>query len=195
MGNRGDSQPIQRAFLTKFVIKFSVVVLVGVLAASLLLFMIINRDLGESYYSGIYFLSHLTRNLIKYLMYSFAFQLIIISLATIVITLLASHKIAGPLFRLEKISDQIARGELPERVRIRSKDQIQSLAYSMDNMVQQLKTKLKKLNSNLDRIRESRPKIEQFIEKNDIDSFRREFDSIKKEIDSVEEILKSFRSE
>ncbi|MFQ6083923.1 MAG: hypothetical protein ACE5WD_11300 [Candidatus Aminicenantia bacterium] len=193
MSQKRKSQPIQPDFQIKFVFKFSIAILVVFLITSLLLYLIINEKLNASYFYSIYFLTHLNRNLIKYLLYSFSFQLAIITLATIIITLFTSHKIAGPLFRLERISEQIARGELPEKVRIRAKDQTKSVAQSMDNLVQEFKKKVEIITSYIEKIGEKRQKINKILTEREADLFRKEFNTIKKEINDIEKTLKSFR--
>jgi nitrogen fixation/metabolism regulation signal transduction histidine kinase len=127
-------------------------------------------------------------------LYSFSFQLIIITTATIALALFASHKIAGPLFRLERISEQIARGEFPKEVRIRAKDQVKSFANSMDNLVKEMKKKIEIVISSIENIRKRRQKMDVLFSEKKLDLFKKEFNIIKKEINAIEETLESFKT-
>ena len=53
--------------------------------------------------------------------------------------LLFSHKIAGPLYRMEKAAEAVGRGDLNLHVRLREGDELQEFARSMDDMVRDLR--------------------------------------------------------
>jgi len=61
------------------------------------------------------------------------------SLAVGILTLLASHKIAGPLFRIRKEIELVQGGDLRRQFHIRSGDQLQDLAQSLNEMTQTLR--------------------------------------------------------
>ena len=80
-------------------------------------------------------------------------------LVTVLATILAaarllifSHRIAGPLYRLEKSAETIGAGNLNLRVRLRSEDQLQDLAQSMDDMVGDLKVRIQAIKEQSDRL-------------------------------------------
>ncbi|MDD9301718.1 MAG: methyl-accepting chemotaxis protein [Desulfobacter sp.] len=69
------------------------------------------------------------------------------------VTLLVSHKIAGPMYRFEADIQRVARGDLKFRIQIREKDQFQDLAVSLNQMIKALHLKvliLKKEIHNID---------------------------------------------
>ncbi|MFQ5484912.1 MAG: hypothetical protein ACE5DO_06225, partial [Desulfobacterales bacterium] len=71
-----------------------------------------------------------------------AITLVLISLAAVVIILLISHKIAGPMFRFEKDLLEIGEGNLVKRVSLRKKDQFTDLSDSLNRMTESLQRKV-----------------------------------------------------
>jgi methyl-accepting chemotaxis protein len=78
--------------------------------------------------------------------------LALITLATIVVTLLISHKIAGPLFRFQKELKQIGEGNLTQIISLRDKDQITAIADSLNQMRANLHDKILTIKEELDKI-------------------------------------------
>lgn len=195
MSRQRNSQPIPRVFQIKFLLKFSAAVLIIFVVASLILYLLINGKFGDSYFNSLSFLNHLNRNLVKYLFYSLSFQFIFIALATLFISLFASHKIAGPLIRLEKTCEQIGRGELPQSLKIRAKDQVQNLAQSMDNFIQELRRRIERIGVRKENIKDKKQEINRFFKEKRLDLVQKEFKKFESELEAVESILNLFKIE
>lgn len=54
---------------------------------------------------------------------------------TIIFTLVISHRIAGPLYRLEKDITEVNNGNLNMEIRVRKDDELQDLAKSLNQML------------------------------------------------------------
>ncbi|MFQ6618488.1 MAG: HAMP domain-containing protein [Fidelibacterota bacterium] len=195
MSRQRNSQPIPRVFQIKFLLKFSAAVLIIFVVASLILYLLINGKFGDTYFNSLSFLNHLNRNLVKYLFYSLSFQFIFIALATLFISLFASHKIAGPLIRLEKTCEQIGRGELPQSLKIRAKDQVQNLAQSMDNFIQELRRRIERIGVRKENIKDKKQEINRFFKEKRLDLVQKEFKKFESELEAVESILNLFKIE
>ena len=52
-----------------------------------------------------------------------------------VFSLVFSHRIAGPIYRLERILDQLIRGEDVEHIRIRKNDELQGFAEKINKLI------------------------------------------------------------
>jgi methyl-accepting chemotaxis protein len=66
-------------------------------------------------------------------------NLLAVSPFIFILALLFSHRIAGPLYRLEKILDEIARGNLALQIKLRRGDELQDLAEIINVMTGNLK--------------------------------------------------------
>lgn len=65
------------------------------------------------------------------------------------LTLLVSHRIAGPMFRFESDLKRMGEGDLSHRVRIRKGDQFQDLATALNSLAQGLNTEIRQLSDGL----------------------------------------------
>ncbi len=57
--------------------------------------------------------------------------------------LLISHRIAGPMYRLEQDLDKIAKGDLSLRIRLRRKDEVGSIAEVINKVLDKIEAKSK----------------------------------------------------
>lgn len=62
----------------------------------------------------------------------------IISILLLFWGLLISHRIAGPIYRLEKELDRIAKGDLSVRIKIRRKDELHSIAEGINKVLDRI---------------------------------------------------------
>ncbi len=88
-----------------------------------------------------------------FLSHSIAF--ILIALLTIAVTLLISHKLAGPLFRFQKELKEIGNGDLSNIVKMRKDDQVKAIADSLDQMRANLQKKILDIKLEVEQIIES----------------------------------------
>jgi nitrogen fixation/metabolism regulation signal transduction histidine kinase len=72
-------------------------------------------------------------------------QLIFLAI-TFIITIFVSHRIAGPLYKLKKSMDEVAKGNRDIRITFRKNDHFKELQDSFNEMVQSLAEKDKKQN-------------------------------------------------
>ncbi len=132
---------IDKNFQSKFIIKFSSIVIVSslVFALSIIYFswdasMVTIVDTQVSVKRSSDFILP---------MVSIVFLIVLLfsSLAVLVLTLRASHKIAGPLSRFVKEIDLMAEGDLKRNFSIRGNDQLKTLSNSLKNMGSQMRKK------------------------------------------------------
>ncbi len=71
-------------------------------------------------------------------------ELLIVSLATIAMTLFISHKIAGPLYRLKISLEALGKGDL-SKMHLRDGDQLQEVAVSYNEAMGNLNDKVETL--------------------------------------------------
>lgn len=133
---------IKKEFQTRFIVKFFLILVAGGILTVALTFLN-NQDTLTAVYAN----SKLTiQNTSLAIMPSVVFTTILTTLAlglvVVVVTLLVSHKIAGPMFRFEKDINRIAGGDLKSRIRIRKGDQFQELAESLNRMVESLSDRM-----------------------------------------------------
>jgi methyl-accepting chemotaxis protein len=79
---------------------------------------------------------------------------VLVGLATILVTLFVSHKIAGPLYRFKMVMQALSSGDFSTDFRIRHLDQLQDIATAFNAMIGKIRSELKSLKENFRSLRE-----------------------------------------
>jgi methyl-accepting chemotaxis protein len=140
MKKTGPSRLLDRAFKIRFGLKLCLFTLLGGAALVLLLFLTLARELGGSYGEAIYTIHDLKIRVLP-LIFASSYSVLVLALVTAaiaVISVLFSHRIAGPLYRLEKNLDALASGDLTVSTRFRGMDQLSALADELNGLVRSL---------------------------------------------------------
>lgn len=171
--------PIRPDFSAKFQVKYCLVMTAGSVLTTLILYLYLDRGLGESYFESLVTLSNLEQALPSALLISFVIQLILILLLSVGINLFVSHKIAGPVYRYEHLLNCIRKGDLRNDVRTRDNDQLKSMVTSLNGLlgtVRRLYASLHAVQGELDRDLERISRAE----KGDFEALRRQIDETRR---------------
>ena len=146
---------VQKEFQFKFILKFCIVLFVGIVVSTGLLFLFSKDTLTSSFEQSRLVIKNTAFAILPSVFLSNLITLGLITLATIVVTLLVSHKLAGPLFRFQKELNQIGEGDLTQAIKLREKDQITAMAESLDQMRASLQEKVMAIKEEVENIMES----------------------------------------
>ena len=146
---------VKKDFQTRFILKFSFITLIGVGISTILLFILSRDTLTSSSRSSRLTIENTGIAILPNIIFSNLITLALISLAAIAVTLFVSHKIAGPLFRLEKEVEEIGEGNLTRKVMFREKDQITALADGLTQMTASLNKRVLEVRTGVERLIES----------------------------------------
>lgn len=157
-----DKQPdkrrsyfIKKDFQFRFILKFCLLVFIGVVISTVLLFLFSQDTLTSSFQQSRLVIKKTGLAILPSLVYTNLITLGLITLATIIVTLFVSHKIAGPMFRFEKELKDVGQGDLTKKVIVRKKDQITELADCLNNMIGDLRAKVLDIQTEVGHIRQS----------------------------------------
>jgi methyl-accepting chemotaxis protein len=118
------------------------IVLLGAAIAGFGVFWLFPANLGESFHS----VQAIVREIGKVLFWRIAILYAVISLlivlATAVLHLLYSHRIAGPAYRLGREASRVARGDLTGHIKCRPKDNLTEMADSLCEVVTQYRGRI-----------------------------------------------------
>lgn len=127
-------KPIKLSFSMGFQIKYCLVIAAIFIGANVLLYLLMNKTLSGSYLENLRTLYYLDQNLTLYLSIMALLQTCFVLVLTLVITLLVSHRIAGPVFRYEAVLAKIVSGEFPPNVATRDTDQLKPMVDSLNEL-------------------------------------------------------------
>ncbi len=146
---------IKKGFQGTFILKFCALVLLGTVLSTLLILALSGDTLTSDFSQSRLEIKSTSQAILPAVLMTNLITLAFITLAVMVLTLFISHKIAGPLFRLEKELDEIGQGDLTKMVVLRDKDQVNALAQSITVMAEQLHTKVSDIRDSVDQIASS----------------------------------------
>lgn len=151
MTKNNHKEFIDRKYITSFVLRFSFLVFVCFVFIGCVLFFFFNKDMGTNYLSDIKILSHMADILPWVLLSTGVFQALLFSLIFLVLALVWSHSIAGPLVRLEKSLQMLQDGQYLDQVHFRENDQLKSLAAQLTKLHHSSNESHQKLSQYLDK--------------------------------------------
>lgn len=157
--NRRKNYFIKKGFQIRFILKFCLLVLVGVIMSTGLLFLFSRGTLTSSYQQSRLMIRDTASAILPTTIYINLVILGLITLATIVIILVISHKLAGPLFRFEKELKEIGEGNLTTVIRLRKRDQIADLAGSLNDMTDSLREKVLAVQKEVEHLSETASRV------------------------------------
>lgn len=146
---------VKKDFQFRFILKFCLLVFIGVVISTGLLFLFSQDTLTSSFQQSRLVIKKTGLAILPSLVYINLITLGLITLASIMVTLFVSHKIAGPMFRFEEELKRIGEGDLTKKVMIRKKDQITDMAVSLNDMIAGLRAKVLDVQTEVEHIRQS----------------------------------------
>lgn len=136
---------IDKEVQNKFIINFCLLVLVGSLVVLGIIYWLARNSTTVAIIDGRVGVHSTAEYLLPLLIQTFLVELVVVSVATIVMTVLVSHKIAGPLFRLKVMLAGLGEGDVSTPMRLREGDQLQNVADAYNQAINKLNYKIKML--------------------------------------------------
>jgi methyl-accepting chemotaxis protein len=146
---------IKKEFQFRFISRFCLLILIGGMLSTGLILYFSQGNLTSLFSNSCLVVTDTAFFILPAVLYTNLVTIVIISLSMIALTLFVSHKIAGPLFRLEKDINVIAEGNLNFTVKLRKGDQLRELSEDINHMTKCLNNKVASIQAGLEQIRMS----------------------------------------
>ena len=150
--NRRKNYFIKKDFQLGFILKFCTILLAGIIISTVLLILLSRGTLTSSFENSQLTIKNTATAILPSILLCNLLTLGLITIVTIVLTLLVSHKLAGPMFRFQKEIEKMAAGNLTQKIQLRDKDQIESLAISLDSMRGALREKIQTIQGGIEKV-------------------------------------------
>jgi len=141
---------INKEFQIKFIVKFCILVIIGAVISGLFIYFMATSTLTTAFENSRLVIKSTADYILPSVLLASSVMIVIVGIAAILVTLFASHKIAGPLFRMEKEIKEIAQGNLNIDFHLRKNDQLKKLAMSLQEMTNSLKKDMKYISDTLE---------------------------------------------
>lgn len=136
---RIDGRPVDGGYRMRFLLKLSLIVALGTLMLFGTLFAVFSRPLAGDYGDTYAALQQLATFLFPIIAFSVLFYTLLVCGATAVLCVYALHKVAGPLYRMERVLDNYQSGEPIRPVFFRDGDQGAGMADAFNHFVMRLR--------------------------------------------------------
>ncbi|MFH1778672.1 MAG: HAMP domain-containing protein [Candidatus Omnitrophota bacterium] len=137
--NRRRIYFINKKFQTRFILRFCLFVIFTSAVMGGLVYILSTQTTTTSFENLRLIVKRTSDFILPTLILSSLIASFLVGGACIVIILFVSHRIAGPLYRLEKTLNEIGKGNLWVDISLRKTDEIKALAASLNNMIRNLR--------------------------------------------------------
>jgi methyl-accepting chemotaxis protein len=135
---------IDKKFQTKFIVQFWLIAAIGSLFVIAAVYWLARNTTTVGIMDGRVAVHTTAEYLLPLMLQTVAIELAVVSFFTIIMTLFVSHKIAGPLYRLNATLRALGNGNL-RPMRLRQGDQLQEVASSYNEALEKLNDKIKRI--------------------------------------------------
>jgi methyl-accepting chemotaxis protein len=152
MSNKRRKYYINKGFQSRFIIKFCILIALACVVFGAIVYLLSMTSSTTAFENSRLIIKSTADYLLPVMILTALITTVIISLAVISVTLFLSHKIAGPAYRFERVAEEVAQGNLSFGVKLRSQDQLQFVAESLDVMVKSLNKRISSLREKIDNL-------------------------------------------
>lgn len=188
--NRRKNYFIKKKFQGSFILKFCALVVLGLAISGFILYRFSRGALTTTFVDSRLSIVSTADYILPGLLASSLITIVLISIATALVVMYLSHRIAGPLFRFEKSAQEVGKGDLTLKVRLRSTDEIVKLTDCFNEMTDNLKKHLleikkksEDLDGEIDKL--TAPGREKIVLPEEIETALKELFGKKKELDEA----------
>lgn len=145
---------VDKPFQRKFIFRFCVIALGAMLLASLVLFLLSKNTMTATYRYHHLSLKDTAEAIMPAMLITNGVVLLGLLGATILVTLYVSHKIGGPLHRVESVLEEIGQGNLDIKIEFRQRDQLKDLVPKINHMIQNLNKRVRQIQDEVGHLQE-----------------------------------------
>lgn len=182
---------IDKDFQAKFIIKFCLIVVLAGLLTIGLLYLLSAKSTTVSFINSRAVVQTTKDFLLPILIQTVIVVTIIVSLVTIMVALLASHKIAGPLYRFKKVIEKLGEGDFSSDFKIRKMDQLQDIAEMFNKSIGKTRQQFNALKLNSLSFKK---KLDDILQKEHPENNRAALNELKKISEELDKIIYYFKS-
>lgn len=149
MRKRRKIRIVKMEFQKNFILKFCVIIIFSALTIAAIVYTLSIPSATTVFENSRLAIKSTADFILPLLILSSLVAIVVAGSITIIITLFISHRIAGPLYRLENDIAEINRGNLGVEIHVRQKDEFQNLAKSLNQMLKTIRDTVVEANKEL----------------------------------------------
>lgn len=143
---------IKQDFQGRFVLRFFLTILLSAVVFTIILSIFSAHTITITYRDSFLRIEKTPKALFYEIIRAHGLYIFLIGAGISTLSLFLSHRIAGPLYRFEKSIEEIIKGNLSFRIKLRKKDEAKELAEAMNRMIETLSSHLSRIRAITDDI-------------------------------------------
>lgn len=151
---------IKKDFQRNFIIKFCLLVLLGSLISGAIIYLMSRATVTTTFLNSRLTIKSTADFILPAVLLSSLVVIICVGLSTIAVVLFTSHKIAGPLYHLEKDVEELGKGNLKARFTLRQGDEIKAMAENLAQAAANLRAKVNSIKNSFSGLKNSLMRLE-----------------------------------
>lgn len=148
---------IDKKFQSLFIIKFCTLIVLGAILSGAIIYLMSKSTVTTSFENLRLVIKSTADFILPAVLLSSIVVIVVIGIATIAVTLFTSHRIAGPLYRVEKDIEEVASGNLAKRFNLRKADELKALAEGLNNLAETLKNDVGNIKNGVNELESTLP--------------------------------------
>jgi len=141
--NRRKNFYIKKEFQRNFILKFCALIVAGSVISGVIMYAMSAATVTTAFENLQLNIKSTADYILPMVLFSSIIVVMLVGIAAIIVMLFTSHKIAGPLYAIEKRVDEVAALNLKTEFRLRAGDEIKPLAVGLGVMVCNLRKGVK----------------------------------------------------
>jgi methyl-accepting chemotaxis protein len=150
--NRRRDYFIKKGFQRKVIVRFCALVVLGAAITGVSLYLMSKGTVTTAFVNSRLSIVSTPDYILPILIGSSLISIVFISVATFFAIMYLSHRIAGPLYKIEKSVKEIGGGNLGLKINLRSTDEIAEMAASLNEMTDNIKLHVQEIKSRIENL-------------------------------------------
>ncbi|MEK6527890.1 MAG: hypothetical protein AAB089_07515 [Nitrospirota bacterium] len=159
------TEVIRKGYLTRFLLLLICIFFIGTITSTIYLYLDIYRPLNTHYSAILSIITEIKETLIIRTLRINAFFFLLISAGIVILEIMYTHRIAGPLLRIKLYAKMAGEGRLDTDIKFRHKDAINSFGESFNNMTKRYSDRVTMLISEIQQFKDAIAKLKSLTEK------------------------------
>ncbi|MBI4822896.1 MAG: methyl-accepting chemotaxis protein [Nitrospirae bacterium] len=181
---------IRNSISARLLMKIAIVLIAGVVFSGTAFYLLARKILLSPSYAETFVSVDMYKDMVlSRSIFIYAFFTLLILCGIVILGIIYSHRIAGPLQRVKAAARELGKGNLGINIRFRERDVIHPLADSINRMAGQYKERYAKVSDAVQKMAENIPELDSAVKSKNRDLVNRAILSLSEASSEVEEIL------
>lgn len=185
---------IKQDFQGRFILRFFITILLSSIVFTIILSIFSAHTITITYRDSFLKVEKTPKALFYEIIRAHGLYIFLIGAGISTISLFLSHRIAGPLYRFEKSIEEIMKGNLAFRIKLRKKDEAKEVADMINRMIEDLSTRISEITSIVERISANVSETRMRIDERGDEELKRSFYKISESMEELKKALSHFKT-